>query len=426
MSHSTIAVEQDAGPAVVTADVGQLPPVLILNLFYTGLGIARDLASHGMRLVGLSAHPHIYGNFSRYCEVLSAPNSQEEPERLLEFLLSHSSEFKGAVIFPTRDADVLFLDQFREKLELFYRVAVPPREVLQRVINKGVLVKAAISAEVPVPRTLVVHSALDLSRVGKEVGFPCVVKPVSSVEWRRGKNWSLVGGRKAFAAENISQLKDRYEQLAGVTPELLIQEWIPGSVEDIVVLGGYVGRNSEPLGYFSARKLVQSPPEFGTGCVVESMPIPDLVVPTLRLWRTLRYRGMAEVEYKRDSRDGKYKLIEINTRHWDWHQLCAASGINLSWLAYQELIGRPVSAVQPRTERVKWVAEDVLLQHCVEHFYRTRRLIPDFWKIISGPRMYGIFQWNDPLPSLRYTCSVLIPDLLKKAVKKLSKGAAAC
>src|SRR5215831_10749206 len=62
-------------------------PVIILNLFYTGLGIARDLAGCSMRVVGLSAHPKIFGNFTRLCEVRSAPNSQERPEALKEFLL---------------------------------------------------------------------------------------------------------------------------------------------------------------------------------------------------------------------------------------------------------------------------------------------------------------------------------------------------
>ena len=426
MTDSAIALERDASPAVVSETGGQLPPVLILNLFYTGLGIARALASHGMRLIGLSAHRQIYGNFTRFCEALRSPNSQEEPEQLVEFLLKYAAKFKGAVIFPTRDADVLFLDRFREELQPTYRLAIPPRQVLRNVINKDLLVQAAIQAGVPVPRTLLVRNGADLRRVGEVVGFPCVLKPVSSVDWRRGDNWALAGGRKAFAAESAAELDEEYERLAKITPEVLVQEWIPGGVEDIVVLGGYVGEKSEPLGYFTARKIVQSPPDFGTGCVVESIAIPELLAPTLRLWRALGYRGMAEVEYKRDARDGRYKLIEINTRHWDWHQLGGASDVNLSWLAYQDLIGRTVSGVEPSICRAKWIAEDVLLRHCAENLYQTHRLIPQFWDKISGRRMYGIFKWNDPLPLVRYSFAVLIPDLFKAGVKKIRRGVVAC
>ncbi|HZZ15004.1 MAG TPA: hypothetical protein VFE08_03485, partial [Candidatus Sulfotelmatobacter sp.] len=82
------------------------PAVIILNMFYSGLGIARDMAGKGVRVVGLSSDRKIYGNFTRLCEVRWAPNSQEEPGELAAMLLKLSSELGGAVIFPTRDADV--------------------------------------------------------------------------------------------------------------------------------------------------------------------------------------------------------------------------------------------------------------------------------------------------------------------------------
>src|SRR6202035_1814639 len=112
------------------------PPVVILNMFYSGLGIARDLAGRGVRVIGLSADRKVYGNFTRLCEVRFAPNSQENPEELAEFLLRSSNDLWGAVIFPTRDADVLFLERFRSELEPRYRLAIPPSRCLRRTINK--------------------------------------------------------------------------------------------------------------------------------------------------------------------------------------------------------------------------------------------------------------------------------------------------
>src|SRR5262245_2330405 len=120
------------------------PPVVILNMFHSGLGIARQLRGTGARVVGLSADPKVYGNFTRLCEVRRAPNSQEEPEHLAEFLMGAASELRGAVIFPTRDADVLFLDQFRSTLEPLYKLAIPSRPALCRVIDKAVLAEHSI------------------------------------------------------------------------------------------------------------------------------------------------------------------------------------------------------------------------------------------------------------------------------------------
>src|SRR5215470_11234981 len=93
------------------------PPVLILNLSYSGLGIARDLARRGLRVVGLSSDRKIYGNFTRTCEVRFAPDAQHHPDELVRFLLAAGDELRGSVIFPTNDFDVLFLDSARGQLE---------------------------------------------------------------------------------------------------------------------------------------------------------------------------------------------------------------------------------------------------------------------------------------------------------------------
>src|SRR5258706_1013108 len=118
-------------------------PVVILNMSYSGLGIARALAGRGIRIVGLSADRGIYGNFTRSCEVTCAPDSETEPERLAAFLLDRRDHWSGAVIFPTNDFDVLFLDRFRRELAPHYRLAVPPADRLIRSIDKLALVEAA-------------------------------------------------------------------------------------------------------------------------------------------------------------------------------------------------------------------------------------------------------------------------------------------
>ncbi|HZU41526.1 MAG TPA: hypothetical protein VE994_02560 [Terriglobales bacterium] len=395
------------------------PPVIILNLFYTGLGIARDLAGRGVRVVGLSAHRKIFGNYTRFCEVRFSPNSQEEPEQLLGYLLQAAPELHGSVIFPTRDADVLFLDRYRDELEPHYRLAIPPHDTFVRTVDKYSLVQIARAAGVAVPRTAVVSRREDLLRIAREVGFPCVVKPVSSVQWRVGDNWTRVGGRKAFRVDTAEQLRDEYQRLEQVSPELLIQEMIPGAADQIVVLGGYVNEKSDPIAYFTARKLVQAPDDFGTGCVVQSEPIPEIVEPTLKLWRALNYQGMAEVEYKYDPRDGQYKLIEINTRHWDQHQLGRASGINITWAAYCHVSGQPCEDMLKPVQRAQWVAEDTLLLHVLGSMVRPQQRTPHLWQKLSRPRIYGISAWNDPMPACRHFVTIIFPSIVRGVFKKI-------
>jgi D-aspartate ligase len=396
------------------------PAVIILNLFYTGLGIARNLSGYGIRTIGLSADRKGYGRFSRFLEVRFAPNSHEEPLALKEYLLTAVTELSGAVIFPTRDADVLFLDNHREQLEPHYRLAIPSRDALLQVIDKASLVEAAIQAGVPVPRTLVVHGTDQIALVAEKVGYPCVVKPVKSVDWRRGSNWQKVGGRKAYLAANEAEFRKEYDRIASITRQLLVQEWVPGSTERIVILGGYMGDNGKPLAYFTARKLVQSPEDFGTGCIVEIAELPELLEPTVRLCQALGYRGMAEVEYKRDDRTGEYKLIEINTRHWDWHRLGMANNVNVSWTAYSDLTGQKyLPQRRKRSSASKWVADDATWSYFLSGVYNQQIQVKTFLKNLSGRRQYGIFDWSDPLPSLYNFMTVTVAGTSRQIGRKL-------
>lgn len=413
---------QASDPVQGQRNAGKLPPVLIMNMFYSGLAIARDLAGTGVKVIGLSADRNAYGNFTRFCEVRQTPDSQSEPEQLAKYLQSVADELEGAVIFPTRDADVVFLDRYRDELKS-YRISIPPRDSLPRVLDKASLVEAAKTAGVPAPKTMVVRNTGDVERVGPEVGFPCVVKPVSSYQWRGAGKWEAVGCRKAFRAESVEELREEYSRVSQVNPEVLVQEWIPGSTRDIAIMGGYFGAGSEALGYFCARKLVQEPDDFGTGCVVQNVDLREIVEPSIRLCKSLGYRGMAEIEYKRDERTGEYKLIEINTRHWDWHQLGHMSGLNLTRVAYTDLTGHKLDAHTVEHPGGKWVAEDTLLLYSASGLYNHRVTLKSLFQQLSGPKMYGIFQWADPMPFLRYSVSYMFPTVGRMALRKIrSKG----
>jgi predicted ATP-grasp superfamily ATP-dependent carboligase len=396
------------------------PAVIILNLFYTGLGIARNLSGYGVRIVGLSADRKGYGRFSRFCEVRFAPNSHEEPLALKEYLLGMAKELPGAVIFPTRDADVLFLDTYREELAAHYRLAIPAHDALMKVIDKAALLKTARAAGVSIPLTLLVNGADDISLVAEKVGYPCVVKPVRSVDWRKGSNWEKVGGRKAFLVANEAEFREEFDRIESITPQLLVQEWIPGSTEQIVILGGYIGDKGEPIAYFAARKLVQSPEDFGTGCIVEIATLPELLEPTVGLCKALEYRGMAEVEFKKDDRTGEYKLIEINTRHWDWHRLGMAHNVNVSWAAYCDLTGGKYSPPsKAKTSASKWVADDATWSYFLSGVYRRKIQVKTFLEKLKGRRQYGIFEWADPIPSVYNFLTATVAGTSRQIGRKL-------
>ena len=61
---------------------------------------------------------------------------------------------------------------------------------------------------------------------------------------------------------------------------------------------------------------------------------------------------MVEVEFKYDSRDGQYKLLDVNLRPWGWHTLGTACGLDFSYIHYKDILGdapEPLSRVMAIT-----------------------------------------------------------------------------
>ena len=92
----------------------------------------------------------------------------------------------------------------------------------------------------------------------------------------------------------------------------------------------------------------------------------------MRLLQELRYHGVSQVEFKRDPRDGRFCLMEVNARHWMWHSLAAASGVNLSLAAYRDVTGHPYMATRQVDGR-KWVVAITDVRDAQAEFRRHER-----------------------------------------------------
>ena len=108
---------------------------------------------------------------------------------------------------------------------------------------------------------------------------------------------------------------------------------------------------------FCGRKLVQMPRGFGTCRVGEARWRDDVVEQALALLDALGYHGIAQTEFRLDPRDGRFKLMEVNPRLWQWHGLARACGVDLPRIAYLDVLGRPQRPVRsgPQHDGRRWV-----------------------------------------------------------------------
>jgi predicted ATP-grasp superfamily ATP-dependent carboligase len=158
--------------------------------------------------------------------------------------------------------------------------------------------------------------------------------------------------RQAFRCETLDEVGDAYTRAEEFAP--MVQELIPGGDDTLYTVGSYLARDGRPLGVFSGRKLRQTPPGVGTCRVGEALWVQDAVDAALRLLSAFDYFGLSQVEFKRDPRDGKFRLMEINPRLWQWHSLAAACGVDLPRIAYADLVGETLEEAKMNGDGKRW------------------------------------------------------------------------
>lgn len=379
------------------------PTAYVLNLYGTGLGIARNLGRHGISVVGVSSQTQTPGAPSRYSRHLVGPDSETEPDRLLAFLRDQTDEATSpAVLFPSRDHDIFFVERFRDRLAERFVFSQPSGEALDRIMDKDRLAAHARSVGIGSPRSWKVRSEVDLERISREVAFPAVLKPVVAARWRRAGAWEAAGQRKGTRVSRSADLLEAYRRIAAHEAEALVQEWVPGAEDQFYVYGTYFDRQGRHVAGFTARKLLQYPPEFGLGCLVRSAQDSDVETLSVRLLESLDFRGIAEVEWKRNASTGELSLIEINPRHWDQHELGTRCGVNLTYLAYRDLCGMDPIAVRKTGRASYWIGEQgiwgALKDDVKHHRARTLRLLTS---ALFAPKVFALWSWRDPAPAWR-------------------------
>jgi predicted ATP-grasp superfamily ATP-dependent carboligase len=295
-----------------------------------GLAAIRSLGRLGVRALAVDDRPSALGFRSRFAEPRVAPT--RTGTAFVEFLQTLGE----GVAFPTHDDDLEAISRARG--ELPFACPFPGWDVLGPIQDKRRQLAVGAEAGLAVPRTD--------DEPTEALGFPVLVKPSDPTAFRARF------GVKAFRCASVTEVEHRFDEAREFRP--FLQEWIPGGDDALWTVGSYLTTDGEALGLFTGRKLRQTPREIGTARVAEARWAPDLAADALKLLRALHFHGISQVELKLDPRDGRYKLIEVNPRLWEWHGLAAACGVDLTRIAYLDTIGERPSSVRMHGDGKRW------------------------------------------------------------------------
>lgn len=372
--------------------------VLDINVF-GGLGAVRSLAREGVPVVGIAPDASRFGFATRYGTAKQCPNPVTHPEELLRFLLSEGDRLtEPGILLPASDEFVLFLWRYRQGLGERFRFNTASPEIMEAGVDKRRQYELAEQCGVPYPTTFYPETMEEVRQIKDRLDYPVFIKPCFSHLWRaRFPKWG-----KGIEVASPRALVDAYGEILPTGLPVMVQEIIPGPDSQHFNVRAYVGESGEILAQFVSRKLRQWPVQFGVGTMAESITDPALLELGLRYFRGTGFRGFGYVEFKRDSRDGQPKMIELNARFSAQIIHSTDCGVNFPLIQYLDLAGRSPAPQTTYRTGVRWLSAVGDLRSAWEHM-RAGQLTPWGWaRSWVGARSFAVFAWDDPKPLLRY------------------------
>ena len=132
----------------------------------------------------------------------------------------------------------------------------------------------------------------------------------------------------------------------------MLQEYIPGGKEADWFFHGYCDDDSICRPAFTGIKERSYPAHAGLTSFGRSVENERLRADVEQLLRDLSYRGVLDLDLRRDARDGRFRLLDFNPRLGAQFRVFEdGGGIDVARAAYLDLTCQSIPAQQPGSDR---------------------------------------------------------------------------
>jgi D-aspartate ligase len=337
-------------PEIAQSPLDTSTPVLILGGKENSLAITRNLGRHGIA-VRVSGPANCWGMYSRFCrESFAVRHGGNSEDFWKELLLSpDDARLHGHVLFACSDDAIEFVASNRDELSRLYILDSASSELQCDLLDKRRTLQLAAKAGVNAPRHWNIKSAADVEALESVALFPLLVKPVHSHKFSR------ILGHKLFIVDNsFDELKEKACLALSLGLEIMIVEMIPGPDDLLSSYYTYISDDGRPLFHFTKRVLRRYPVNRGNACYHVTEWLPETAKTGADFFDAIGLRGLGNVEFKRDPRDGKLKLIEVNARFTAAHQLLVAAGAPIDLVVYCDLTRQSAPIIESYAQTLRF------------------------------------------------------------------------
>ncbi|MER5471495.1 ATP-grasp domain-containing protein [Streptomyces sp. NPDC002685] len=331
----------------------RVPAVLLRidrNPFHHGtLGAVRSLGRAGVEVHVVADSEGSPVRRSRFVSGMHPPpppgSSTADIAAVLRRVAARVS--RRAVLVPMDDASALAVNRLGDELTVGYLLPEQPHALAERVADKAELAAVCESVGVPHPVTLIPRSPAQAAEAAWQLGLPVVAK------WSRP--WLIPAGtglRSTVVVHSVQEARALYLRTEDAGSRLLLQAFLPPGPDLDWFFHGYVARSGVTHGGGPGRKHRAWPRGAGLTAVGRWTPNPQLQALVERLTEALGYRGVFDLDFRRDAATGRYHLLDFNPRPGAQFRLFEdGAGLDVVRALHLDLTRRPLPAPAPRPGR---------------------------------------------------------------------------
>lgn len=331
------------------------------------LAAVRSLGQKGFEITAGASYKNAQAFFSKYCKTqVIYPDPKSETE-FISFMLDYVKNHQIDVILPIGYAVSVAFSKNIDKFLPYTKIPITSWPMMEKAANKDetMILAKKVGLETP-------HTYQNIEEIKH---FPVVVKSIKES-----------GGIKYI--NSLEELKQANYS------NCIIQEYIPGDGYGFFALFDH----GQEKAIFMHKRLRQYPITGGSSTAAESIYDQDLLDAGLKLLKALNWHGVAMVEFKKDARDNKFKLMEINPKFWGSLDLAIASGVDFPYLTVEMVTKSDIKPVLKYKTGVKFhwpfAGDFLFFTACPES--RFKLLLEAF-----DPRVKSNIWLSDLKPNLR-------------------------
>ena len=380
------------------------PGVIVIGDHVQALGIIRSLGRRGIPVYLLHDKNLCIGRFSRYTKrYMKTPDASNESE-FIDFMinLAKNEQVRDWVLIPTNDAWVYVLSKHKKTLEEYYNVSTPSWDIVKFAYDKKLTYSIAEKNGILIPKTIYPKNLEELNEMLSNIIFPVIIKPAIMHHFYKKIK------KKVIKVNSKEELVKAYIKVSSLidSSEIMIQEIIPGGPDNLYSFCSFF-KHGRLYGMLIGRRYRQRPMDFGKASTfVESTYVPELVEYGTRLLEAMNYYGLSEIEFKKDPRDNKFKLLEMNARTWLWHSLATRCGVDFPYLLYKDMDGKEITPVTSFRKNIKWIHIYTDLGVMAKEALKGNMKLRDYISTLRGEKEFAVLSLEDPLPFIAETLTL--------------------